>query len=337
MASNKNALIRYKTINNCLRNNNRDWTLDDLITACSDALYEYEGKDIDVSKRTIQLDIQMMRSDKLGYNAPIEVYDKKYYRYEDFDFSITNIPVTKNDLEILHEAVSVLQHFKDFSVFEQMGGVLKRLEDVVYTNETQTKSVIHLDKNDDLRGLHYLDVLYKAIINKKVLEINYQSFKALQAAKVVFHPLLLKEYNNRWFLIGRLKPESVIVTFALDRIEGIELLENQTFLVGDFDGDSYYQNTIGVTVTENNHPKYVVFSIDKKNAPYVKTKPFHHSQEIIEETENGTIFKILVTYNFELERLFLGFGNAVEVLKPNYLRKRIALILQSASEQYATK
>ena len=149
MASNKNALIRYKTINNCLRNNNRDWTLDDLITACSDALYEYEGKDIDVSKRTIQLDIQMMRSDKLGYNAPIEVYDKKYYKYEDPDFSITNIPVTKNDLEILHEAVSVLQHFKDFSVFEQMGGVLKRLEDVVYTNETQTKSVIHLDKNDD--------------------------------------------------------------------------------------------------------------------------------------------------------------------------------------------
>ena len=55
--------------------------MNDLIEACSDALYEYEGKDVNVSKRTVQLDIQLMRSDKLGYNAPIEVYNKKYYRY----------------------------------------------------------------------------------------------------------------------------------------------------------------------------------------------------------------------------------------------------------------
>ena len=80
MALNKNALIRYKTIDKCLQNNYRQWTLNDLIDACSDALYEYEGRTVNVSKRTVQLDIQMMRSDKLGYNAPIVVYNKKYYK-----------------------------------------------------------------------------------------------------------------------------------------------------------------------------------------------------------------------------------------------------------------
>jgi len=55
------------------------WTLQDLIDACSDALYEYEGIDRGVSKRTVQSDIQIMRSDKLGYNAPIVVVDRKYY------------------------------------------------------------------------------------------------------------------------------------------------------------------------------------------------------------------------------------------------------------------
>ena len=74
MPVNRNALIRYKTIDNCLRHRNRRWTLEDLIEACSDALYEYEGIDKGISKRTVQMDIQMMRSDKLGYNAPIEVY-----------------------------------------------------------------------------------------------------------------------------------------------------------------------------------------------------------------------------------------------------------------------
>ena len=71
MAQNKNALIRYRTIDRCLQNPYRKWTLGDLIQACSDALYEFEGKQVNVSKRTVQLDIQNMRSEKLGYNAPI--------------------------------------------------------------------------------------------------------------------------------------------------------------------------------------------------------------------------------------------------------------------------
>ena len=71
MPINKHALIRYKTIDNCLRNRFRKWTLEDLVEACSEALLEYEGKTGSVSLRTIQLDIQNMRSEKLGYNAPI--------------------------------------------------------------------------------------------------------------------------------------------------------------------------------------------------------------------------------------------------------------------------
>ncbi|MCB0840421.1 MAG: phytanoyl-CoA dioxygenase, partial [Bacteroidetes bacterium] len=87
MPVNRNALIRYKTIDKCLQNRYRRWTLEDLIEACSEALYEYEGIDKGVSKRTVQSDIQMMRSDKLGYNAPIIVLEKKYYTYEDPDYS----------------------------------------------------------------------------------------------------------------------------------------------------------------------------------------------------------------------------------------------------------
>ena len=79
MPANRNALIRYRTIDNCLRNRFRKWTLNDLIESCSDALYEYEGIDKGVSRRTVQADIQVMRSDKLGYNAPIIVLEKKYY------------------------------------------------------------------------------------------------------------------------------------------------------------------------------------------------------------------------------------------------------------------
>lgn len=108
MPANKNALIRYKTIDRCLRNRYRRWTLDDLVEACSDALYELEGIAGGVSVRTVQADLQMMRSDKLGYNAPIEVYDGKYYRYAEDDYSISEAPLNSDMCELLSLAIDRL-------------------------------------------------------------------------------------------------------------------------------------------------------------------------------------------------------------------------------------
>ncbi len=333
MAQNKNALIRYKTLDKCLQNNNRDWTLDDMIEACSDALYEYEGRDINVSKRTIQLDIQMMRSDKLGYNAPIEVYDKKYYRYADEDYSITDIPLTENDMNVLSETVEMLKQFKDFSLFSELGGIIQRLEDKVYTEKTQQASVIHLDKNEKLKGLEHLDVLYQAILKKIVLRIKYQSFKAQQASEIILHPFILKEFNNRWFLVGKSSAKKPIINLALDRIIDIDFDTSISYLNEKFDGDKYYKDIIGVTVA-NSRPERIQFWVDKQNAPYVITKPFHRSQRVIETTENGVVFNILVQINFELERMILGFGDSIEVLKPEKLRKRVRQKLEKAVSFY---
>jgi hypothetical protein len=135
MTVTKNALIRYKTIDKCLQNHYRHWTLVNLMEACSDALYEFEGKDVNVSKRTVQLDIQLLRSDKLGYNAPIEVYDRKYYRYKDPDYTITDIPLTPNDMNVLSETMNMLKQFQDFSLFSEFKGILNKLEDKIYTEK----------------------------------------------------------------------------------------------------------------------------------------------------------------------------------------------------------
>ncbi|AXP81829.1 hypothetical protein CJ739_2763 [Mariniflexile rhizosphaerae] len=333
MALNKNALIRYKTIDKCLQNHYRQWTLDDLIEACSDALYEYEGRDVNVSKRTIQLDIQMMRSDKLGYNAPIVVYDKKYYKYDDEGYSITDIPLNENDMNVLSETVEMLKQFKDFSLFSELGGIIQRLEDKVYTEKTHQSAIIHLDKNEKLKGLEHLDVLYQAILKKMVLRITYQSFKAREASEIVFHPFILKEFNNRWFLVGKTSAKKPISTFALDRIVEIAYDTSIPYIDDNFNGDAFYKDVIGVTVS-NTRAERIQFWVDRHNAPYVITKPFHSSQRIIKKTDDGIIFNIFVQINFELERMILGFGDSIEVLKPKSLRERMQQKLKKAANFY---
>lgn len=332
----KNALIRYRTIDRCLQNTGRRWTLADLVAACSDALYELEGRDVAVSKRTVQLDIQTMRSDKLGYNAPIEVYDRKYYRYADPDYSITDVPLTATDLDILSESVAVLRQFRDFNLFNELDGVLQKLEDKIYRGEDDRPPIIHLDKNESLRGLEHLDVLYQSIAKRIVLWLEYASFKARRPRRFRFHPYLLKEFNNRWFLIGRKPTEERLYTLALDRIQTIEPDLHTDYVRQAFDPDAYYADTYGVTVT-NGRPVPVRLRFGRETVPYVLTKPLHHSQTAQPRAANGSVeVTLTVKINYELERLLLGFGPEVEVLAPRKLRQRVRSLLKQAAAQYAS-
>lgn len=335
MATNKNALIRYRTIDKCLQNRSRKWTLNDLIESCSNALYEYEGKDTNVSRRTVQLDIQTMRSNKLGYNAPIEVYEKKYYRYTKPNFSITDIPLTDMDLDILTESMEMLRQFKDVSLFSELNGVIQKLEDKIFRESKDQSPIIHLDKNEQLLGLEHLDTIYQAILKKMVIKINYQSFKARTASEIIFTAYILKEFNNRWFVVGRKEGDGKIMTLALDRIASISFDLDKIYKEVDFDPDNYYQNTIGVTVLREIDVVNIELRVDKYNAPYIMTKPFHPTQEMIGEYPDGSILiSLKVHHNYELERLILGFGEAITVLKPRKLRQRIKKKIESAYIMY---
>lgn len=334
MPTNKNALIRYRTIDKCLQNTGRKWTLTDLIDACSDALYEFEGKDTYVSKRTVQLDIQFMRSDKLGYLAPIEVYERKYYRYAEPGYTITEVPLTDTDLDILSESMVMLRQFKDFSLFAELNGVIQKLEDKIYREAEDREPIIHLDKNEDLKGLEHLDTLYQAILKRIVLRLTYQSFSARKPDTFSFHGYILKAFNNRWFLVGRKHDTEVILTLALDRISHIQPDLQTEYDRKDFSPASYYENTFGVTVFST-PPAEISIWVNRKNAPYVRTKPFHHSQRIIEtRKDHSIVIGLTLHLNFELERLILGFGEGMEVLKPAALRKRIKAKLTQARSYY---
>ena len=334
MPINKLALIRYKTIDNCLQNRFRKWTLNDLVEACADALYEYEGISKGIGVRTIQLDIQNMRSEQLGYNAPIVVTDKKYYSYEEKNYSITNIPLSSQDLGTLSEVVEVLKQFKGFNYFQELTGMVTRLEDKLYKQQNKGRSYIDFEKNELLRGLNHIDPLHKAIINKKTLQITYRSFKANAPADYTFYPYLLKEYRNRWFLKGANKKGKTIMILALDRIEEVKELPSEKYHKPEYDVFDYFNDTIGVSKVPNQKPLTIVMKIAGEHAPYIITKPLHHSQTILKEEADGTIFSIEVIWNFELEREILGFGEHLSVLSPKRLSSKIQARLKNTISKY---
>lgn len=337
MPINKQALIRYKVIDQCLQNRRRRWTLEDLVEACSEALYEFEGSRKGVSVRTVQLDIQNMRSEKLGYNAPIVVIEKKYYLYEDKEYSITKIPLSKQDLGMLSEVVELLKQLKGLNYSEEMSGMIARLEDKVFKQQTKGRSTIDFEKNELLKGLEFIQPLHKAILTPVAVQILYQSFRARTASEIVLYPYLLKEYRNRWFVVGINKKNKTLLNLALDRIQQIQEMPSLAMPLPPDGIENFYQDVIGVTKTMGQKPSTVVLKIAKDHIPYLITKPLHHTQKLLKEEKDGTLISINVILNFELEREILGLGDYVTVLAPRILVKKIKQRIADSLKLYADK
>jgi predicted DNA-binding transcriptional regulator YafY len=335
MATNKQALLRYKTIDKCLANRLRKWTLDDLINAVDAALYKYNGIENGISKRTIQLDIQSMRSDELGYNAPIIITNKKYYSYDDANYSITKSSISNTDLEKLQDVVSLLKQFKGFSFFEEVGSMVEKLESKVLQQSSNKRQYIDFEKNELLKGLNWTDVLLEAVKNEQVLNILYQSFKAKAASTITVSPYLLKEYRNRWFLLCRKHFKNEILIIAFDRIQNIETADKIKFIKAkDFDIATYFDDVLGPTKMPMQKAVKIILKINAQHAPYVITKPIHKSQTILKTDETCTIISLQLVTNFELEREIIGFGENMEVLSPRLLRKRIISKIAMMQEIY---
>ena len=336
MPANKNALIRYKTIDNCLRNRYRRWTLEDLVEACSDALYEMEGIRKGVSIRTVQGDIQVMRSDKLGYNAPIEVYEHKYYRYADADYSITDMPLSQNDYEVMQEAVDMLRQLEDFEQFNEMSDIVSRLQDKLAISKHNRKPIIHFDSVPNLKGLQLLNPLYNYISHKQTIKVMYQSFSAKSPQEFILFPYLLKEFRNRWFLYGSRVKDLVLYNLPLDRIVSIEAIDIPYEENKRFDVEHFFDDVIGVSKNINNTPRKIKFWADSEQSNYIKTKPIHRSQKLItKKQEDGScIFKIEVVVNYEMYSVFMSYGPGIKIISPKFVAKNLEGKFKKAFQQY---
>jgi predicted DNA-binding transcriptional regulator YafY len=329
MPVNKNALIRYQTLDRCFRNRQRQWTLEDLLHACAEALYEYEGIRRGISLRTIQLDIQAMRSEKLGYHAPIEVYDRKYYRYSDPSYSIARSPLSAKDAAAMQEALQVLSQLQGFDFFKPIQGILPTLEDQI-----EGRQIIDLEKNERLKGLEWITPLYQLIQQKQCASITYKSFKAREESQYTVVPYLLKEFRNRWFLLCLNTTNELMLTLALDRMIAVTPLKLMPYKTAPIPPQQYFIPVFGVTRGLAEQPEAVVFKVNAVMSPYLITKPLHGSQEVLEVSNGWTTFKIEVILNLELEREFLGLAEAVKILSPRRLRQRIYKRLKQAVAVY---
>lgn len=336
MPVNKDALLRYHVIDLCLQNKSKKWTWDKLAQKCTNALSEGTSslKVNSFSKRTIETDIVAMKSEALGYFAPIEKDKDGSFFYTDPHFSIRNCTLTKNDLQHLKYAIDILKCYRGFGLINGLEGVFQKLESKFIAKEQKDLgAIIQFESTPLAQGLNWLELLTKKIIEKEVITISYQRFDSDIIKTHDVHPYFLKEYRGRWYMLGLNHKHNRLQTFALDRLQTVSPNSLQYLEKDKPNPQVFFQNTIGVSMVEKESIE-VQLQFSFQQSKYILSQPIHTSQEIISEDETGLKLKINVVENYELLTTLLSFGKEVEVLSPTSVRNSLIEILKQMMQQY---
>ena len=221
--------------------------------------------------------------------------------------------------------------------FTAVNDVISKLEEHISVHISHHAPVIHMEKMPLLKGIEFIAPLYQYITQKQAVEIEYQTFKDEAILHFTMSPYLLKEYRNRWFVIGSctLFPGEAS-TFALDRIQHLRPAPESCFVENRlFDPEHYFDHVIGVTRTLQSPSCHVELRFNADQAPYVLTKPMHTSQKLLRRYPDGSIdISLQVVHNYELEREIISYAEGVQVLQPASLRNNIQKRLQTAVSLY---
>ena len=263
--------------------------------------------DIDVAERTLQRDIEALRS-KFGIDITYDNNARGYSIHLDQRFPLDNflrVARLKLRAELLATAIDDLQHNQDF---------------------------ISIDNNDKLKGLEYLELILEAIKNQRVIAFDYTKFSDDKTKHHQVEPYHLKEYDGRWYLLGLTRKGMTL--FSLDRFDSLQITTKVYKRNTKIDPKHQFLNQIGVSWGESESPQLIKLHFNANQADYVKTLPWHDSQQTLVADENGITVSYNLVINYELIHQIVSIAEQVRVLEPQSLAKEVVSIHLRAAGQY---
>lgn len=338
MPTNKNALIRYKYLDRLLSDHHHYYSIHDLTEKVNDKL-EDDGFER-VTQRCIEKDLLNMQG---LFSAPIE-HEKKNgknrFFYWNRSFSIFTQEMSCEERNLLREVLSTIGQFDGLENF-------KWLDDFkIGLGIEERRQIISFSNNPYLQNSNLLGTLFDNISNEVVIRLSYHTFNDNTIRSIDFHPYLLKQYNDRWFLLGAADTDQKILNFALDRIDKVEPLPEKKYTECPDDIYDRFEDIVGVTLYEDRQVEHIVCWVNDASKGYVNTKPIHESytpykgekenqlHEQYPQLNGGLFFSIDCIPNFELIRELCSFGGNLVVLSPESIRDEIKNRLKAHLSQY---
>lgn len=336
----KNALIRIKYLDDLLSDRHHFYDIHDLTEKVNEALKAEDYPQ--VGRRTIEMDLMDMQA--APFSAPIDHFPwngKRCIAYKSCSFSIFRKKLSNEEKNLLREMLSTIGQFDGLPNFEW----LDRFK--IGLGLEEPRKVISFSNNPYLQNSNLLGTLFNVISNKVVIYLSYHTFSDSTIRGIEFHPYLLKQYNDRWFLIGADDSDMKILNFPLDRIDKVETLPDVKYIECPEDLSERFEDIVGVTLHEDYPVEHILCWVSDGSKGYVDTKPIHGSYTPIKGDEEqqlrnefpqyqgGMFFTLDCIYNYELIRELCSYGKELIVLSSDgIVADKVRKWVKGLAEQY---
>lgn len=201
----------------------------------------------------------------------------------------------------------------------------------------ELRDVIDIDDSSNFKGIGHLKDILLAIKKKQKIHFEHESYFRDSSKSYIITPLRIKEYLNRWYVIGVPDGAAEIRTFGVDRINVIKIGEVSKVKRSKFQKQlDQFAKIVGLTYGNvNNKPEKVVLKVEENQLKYLSSLPLHFSQVIAPyegATHREVTYYIIPNYEFELE--VLKMHSMVEVISPAWLRESVITKLAEGLKNY---
>lgn len=170
-------------------------------------------------------------------------------------------------------------------------------------------------------GHDHLTTLLEAMKENRVVNIVYKAFRYSRSFEIPVEPYCVKLFENRWYVLGHNLSKDTMRLYGLDRIESIEVTDQEYKLPEGFSASDYFSNYFGIVTDDRVKPERIVIRSDKDHTPYLKSLPLHHSQRLVEDNGEYADFELYLAPTYDFIMKLLHSGGMVEVISPSSLRK----------------
>ena len=200
-----------------------------------------------------------------------------------------------------------------------------------FNEKTNTLQYVEFENTANIENIENFKTILNSIQEQVPISFDHYSFYHLKDEGYTLKPYLLKQYQNRWYVIGE-TPKGYR-TFGIDRIKNIKV-GTAKFKPKTQEAIDRFSHVIGLNYED--HPlERIKLSFHISQKPYLNSLPLHRTQkELVSNNKDCFDIELDIHPNFEFSQQVLKYGSLVKVLEPKWLAIKIKNEIKIALENY---
>lgn len=159
--------------------------------------------------------------------------------------------------------------------------------------------------------------------NSCTFDMEYQKFYSDEKKLYKnMEPYGVQIFQRRWYVLARNPENDTLHTFALDRITSLQKSSITFRMPSDFSINDFFSGCYGI-IKDETPIQRVVLKANHFQAQYLKTLPLHHSQKIVSDDSDYTVFSYYICPTLDFKQKVLSYMSNIEVLEPASFRNDI--------------